>query len=213
MRLRVGYLGCFGLAIVLALASYARAQVLQLPSFHSFGVDTTVIVPDSGGARLGDVRRSSSGTNSFNGIPRNRALGLDRQAAGAHVMARIHDPQAADAALLQQAQGQRRGEFVRKLLPRAAADPLVGSVAEMEQRRAQQSAQQAGAQLHEAEALFERARQAQAAGKSSVAGVYYRMAARQASGPLKKRIEAELSALKPGATRAVERAGEVSSGR
>jgi hypothetical protein len=199
MWLRIGCFGCFGLAIVLSTAERAGAQVLQLPSFNSFGVDTTVIVPDSGRARTGDVRRSSSGTNSFNGIPRNRALGLDRQAAGAHVMARIHDPQAADAALLKQAPGRRGADFGSSAVPRAAADPLVGSVAEMEQRRAQQSA----VPEREAESLFERGRQAQAAGKSSVAGVYYRMAARQASGPLRKRIEAELSALKGGATSAV----------
>jgi hypothetical protein len=202
MRCGVGYLV---LAIVFALAAEACAQVLQLPSFSSFGVDTTVIVPDSGAARTGSVRRASSGTSSFGGIPRNRVLGTSAQAAGTHVRAQIHDPQAADDALLRQAQARRAGDFgnappaPRGGLARAAADPLAGSVVEMEQRRAEQAV----AQQREAAALFEKGRRAQTAGKSSVAAVYYRMAAKQASGPLKKRIDAELSALPAGSARAV----------
>ena len=47
-----------------ASASSARAQAVQLPTFRYFTVDTTVSVPDRGGAVLGGVSRASSGTTS-----------------------------------------------------------------------------------------------------------------------------------------------------
>lgn len=41
------------------LTTAAHAQVVQLPSLRSFSVRTSVLVPDSGGAYLGGVNRSS----------------------------------------------------------------------------------------------------------------------------------------------------------
>src|SRR5690349_8882622 len=41
------------------LVSPATAQVVQLPSFETFSVQTSVLVPDSGAAYLGGVNRSS----------------------------------------------------------------------------------------------------------------------------------------------------------
>lgn len=170
--------GCLMSAIVLGLAAEAGAQVIQLPSFSSFGVDTTVIVPDSGRARAGGAQRGSSASNSTRGIPGNRAAGVNRQAAGTHVTVQIHDPQAADARALQHAP-----------TPRAAIDPPAVSMLEMAHRRVEK----ASAQQREAEAVFAKGRRAQATGKPSVASIYYRMAARQANGELRTRIETEWS--------------------
>ena len=40
-----------GLAAI-AWSQIATGQVIQLPSFHSFSVDTTVVVPDAGRAAI-----------------------------------------------------------------------------------------------------------------------------------------------------------------
>src|SRR3954467_9110034 len=77
----------------------ARAQVIQLPSFHQFSVDTTVVVPDSGGASIAGNRAGRAGRSNFNGLPPNRAAGIDRGAAGAAVHAQIHDPAAREREL------------------------------------------------------------------------------------------------------------------
>lgn len=46
----------------------AVAQVVQLPTFESFSVGTTVVVPDRGSIRLGSVDRARYGS-SWTGVP------------------------------------------------------------------------------------------------------------------------------------------------
>ena len=186
---------CIGYSMLLLMASAAagRAQTVQLPSFSSFGVDTTVVVPDRGAASLGRNSRMATGSTDVNGIPRQRAIGLNRQTGGQQVMAQIHDPREADAALLNQAGGARAAGKDRAVpsaasVPRAGADPALGSVIELERRRADSRS----AAQREAYAVFEKGRQAQAAGKNAVAAVYYRMAAKLADPALRKAIDAEL---------------------
>ena len=186
---------CVGYSVLLLLVSAvsARAQTVQLPSFSSFGVDTTVVVPDRGAASLGGNTRIATGANDVNGIPRQRAIGLNRQTGGQQVMAQIHDPREADAALLNQAGGARAAGKDRAVplaasVPRAGANPALSSVVELERRRAESRS----AAEREAHAAFEKGRQAQAAGKNSVAAVYYRTAAKQADPKLRKTIDAEL---------------------
>jgi hypothetical protein len=193
------------LAVILA-AGAAQAQVIQLPSFSAVGVNTTVVVPDSGGVYLGGDRRVSSGLNTFGGIPRNRGWGIQRQAAGMGITARIHDPRAADAAQL--------GKFVRRPTTsngpalaidagRAAHDAPLGSVAELKARRAQLAADQASAADRKVNELLMKARAAQAEGKMSVAAIYLRMAARQATGTLREEVASEMAALKQALSAAV----------
>ena len=160
--------------VVLTLAVEADAQVLQLPSFHSFGVDTTVVVPDSGGARAGDNKRGSSSLSRFGG---NRGVGLNRQASGAHVTVQIHDPPVAAR------------EAVRVPTPRAAGDPPAVSLLEIDRRQSERAL----VQQRESTSALVKGRRALAAGKPSVAAVYYRTAARAASGKLRARIQAEWS--------------------
>ncbi|MGD9720644.1 MAG: hypothetical protein AB7O59_16425 [Pirellulales bacterium] len=182
-------------AAFLLVGATATAQTIQLPSFSSFGVDTTVVVPDSGGAYAARDRRASYGTSTFGGVPLNRGWGVRRQIGGLGVTASVHDPAAADAAL--------RGALVRRAqhsggkspplaihAGRANHDAPLGSVAEMAQRRTAAAA----AANREAQATFEKGLQAQAAGKASVAAIYFRAAAAQANGPLLAKIRAELAA-------------------
>jgi hypothetical protein len=141
--------------LLLAISAPASAQVIQLPSFHSFSVDTTVVVPDSGPAPLADQRTARTGRSQAGGLPGARAIGRDRQRAGANVQAQIHDPLTAEGDLAEQARASRaiaqrlgtsRSETIA---PRqggassriAAVDPAVPSVAEIKRARAAQHAQ------------------------------------------------------------------------
>lgn len=86
------------------LASQASAQTtvpvtIQLPSFSTFSVDTTVMVPDSGRGYLGRVNRINQGRTSA-GAPfgnklapglRNHATGRETTHAGMGVTASILD--------------------------------------------------------------------------------------------------------------------------
>jgi hypothetical protein len=117
--------------------------VVQLPTFRSFAVSTTVVVPDRGTAHLGGVtssrvHRTRTGAA---GRPIGGALGRDRDVAGAQVGVWIHDFEAMDKALLAE------GAALRDGATRAAAtnppalrfprdpEPLL-SVAEIRRRRA-----------------------------------------------------------------------------
>ena len=65
------------------------------------------------------------------------------------------------------------------------------SVAKARAERANQQATRAG----EAASFFKRGREAEAAGKSNVAKIYYQMAARRAMGDLKTQVLARLDAI------------------
>jgi hypothetical protein len=175
--------------LVLATAVTAPAQTVQLPSFSTFSVDTTVLVPDRGAVSLGGNSRAATSSNSLNGVPRQRGVGINRQAAGQQVTATIHDQREADAALLGEkgALRDKPGETDRI----RAAESVPASVQQLERRRlAAESANQGAALVN-----YEKGRQAQAAGKSSVAAVYYRLAAKQADSALRQKIDMQLRAI------------------
>src|SRR6478752_3902779 len=87
------------LIAVFASVSTARSQVIQLPSFHQFSVDTTVVVPDSGAASIAGNRTGRAARSNFNGLPPARAAGIDRGASSTSVHAQIHDPVAREREL------------------------------------------------------------------------------------------------------------------
>ncbi len=124
------------LLAALLVAAEVRAQTIQLPSFHSVGVNTSVIVPDSGGAYIARDRQITGSFSTFGGIPRNQGWGIRRGASSIGITAQIHDPQAADAALL-----GSRGPIaapvpsLRTAAGTAASDAPAASVSELERRR------------------------------------------------------------------------------
>jgi hypothetical protein len=105
---RIGVL----LAACLVAASASaqrRASTVQLPTFSSFGVSTTVSVPDSGGGLLGGLGRAQSGIDEFGGAPylplpalRNASLTNSLGGSGAYVRATIHDMRQLDQWVLSQ---------------------------------------------------------------------------------------------------------------
>ena len=105
---RMLLVGWLGLACTWPVGtSEALGQTISLPSIYTFSVDTTVVVPDSGAGFVGGTKRASSASNRLGLFPPQRAAGVERQAAGVAVTARIHDPEAADAALLKEARDRR----------------------------------------------------------------------------------------------------------
>ena len=176
----------------------AQGTAVQLPSYSYFTTNSSVLVPDRGAAYLGGVNRARSGMNEF-GTPltplRNRSSGSERSASGASVSVYVHDFEAMDEMLL--GPGFRSG--LRAVAgsgdPRRARAPSAGaslpSVEEiLAQRRRDQEIRQA-----EAQGFFERGQTAEEAGKINVARIYYQMAAKRASGPLKEQVSARLDAI------------------
>lgn len=195
-------------ALTLCWTAAAWGQVpttVQLPSYSSFGVSTTVSAPDRGRMSLGGVGRSSSGSTAFGPAlgPGSRSFGRQTSAASADVRATIHDFEAMDRQLLGQAKGTDATDR-RKLRSAAgggssAERAPAGSVADA--RR--QHAAEVEAQDHKALEYVRQAKRAAARDKPKVAKVLYEMAERRASPELKAQIRRELSTLKsPGGEKA-----------
>ncbi len=209
-----------------------RAGAIQLPTFNFFTVNTTVEVPDGGGAMLGGTNSAASGRVE-RGMPGlgfrpfgNVATGSTRGGGTMSVHATIHDFDAMDRQLLGEgfdasAATTPAREAALARLPvmlRPAPDRLVGPSGSraapmavdstggtsLADIRRQQSADDAALQ-QEAAALFQQASDLQAAGKPGVAKIYYQMAARRATGDLKVRALAELRRLSTAAQSVADR--------
>jgi hypothetical protein len=193
-------------ACVALFAARAAAQTnasganitLQLPNFTVFGVNTMVLAPDSGPSPLAAERQARYSRAMYGPSNPQRAIGAQRGAAMAAVTAQIHDARADDEAILRAARARRtnwsRGSTSQLDRRGAASSGGLQSIAQIERERALKSA----AEEREALALLEKARQAKAAGKSSVAAIYYGMSAKKAAGQLKTQIEGEWRELKAG---------------
>lgn len=168
-------------------AGAQQGVTLQLPTFSFFSVATTVVVPDRGGAYMGGVGRVSSGRSRFGrpGGGGQTAFGFERHAAGLHASAHIHDLRGMDEAL------RRGSETDRTRSPLLNGQATLPSLKELENQRLKVEA------IGQAEAadFFQRGRDAQAAGKASLAKTYYQMALRRASGELHLQIAAQIEQL------------------
>jgi hypothetical protein len=222
----LSFLSCAAVTgIVLGGAAWAQQQppltptTVQLPTFSFFTVQTTVSVPDSGGAHLGGINRARDGrvTRGF-GPLQNRAIGGDRLASGASVHARIIDFEEIDRMLLAAA-ARRAGTTIDPAHAKAealtkhiaapvggaggvavggAADhsptpgaPLPGSVAAL-RAEAAATAQQVEKEIA---GYFAKAQEAEAEGKPGVARIFYQMVVRRDAGALKQQAQARLAAL------------------
>ncbi len=151
----------------------ACGQTIQLPSFRAFGVETTVVVPDSGpGPAPRRSRPPRTGPARVATVPRGTAQPI--AATGARP---------ADATI-------DWSRAARDSAPRGAADPKPSGL-----RKAAESGRDAVQAL-------EGARRMRAAGKLEVAKAYYRAAARDANGATRDSILAELTEISPMASSA-----------
>ncbi|MCO6453947.1 MAG: hypothetical protein J5I93_01420 [Pirellulaceae bacterium] len=190
---------------LLASPSTVHAQAVQLPSFHYFTVSTSVLVPDRGGAYLGGISRSQTGSVS-RGVPllgkvpgadrlfRNQGIAASQSASGVSVHATIIDNAELDRAVLAAAADRPSG-LDPQIAGRAAflarhvaqhppatgelpAEPAVRGKSLDQLQREQEAARER--RQKDAQQWLDRARQAEAAGKLGAARVYYQMAARSA---------------------------------
>src|SRR4029079_15189739 len=143
-------------------ATRANAQTVQLPTFHFFTLNTSVLVPDGGDAFLGGVNRGTSGRNE-RGIPglpgrpfTNTGIGGSTVASGVSVSAQIHDLDAMDRAILgdnfavNSAPAKSNVASARQLAAVQTGANPIGSVAAL---RAQIAAEDAAAEREAAESL------------------------------------------------------------
>jgi len=186
------------LAVLIFATHEAQAQapaVVQLPSFSSFGVNTSVSVPDRGSASLGGIGRSSTGSTAFG--PGNRGIGSNLSANNTSVGAAVHDFEALDRDTVAKAGRKSAAETnVAKRRLAAARQSSAGQVptGSVADARRQQAAD-AAAEQAEAAQNVKRARDSAAAGKANVAAMFYKQAAKQALGDLKSQIDKEAAAL------------------
>ena len=190
------------LAGVTRMAHAQAPAVVQLPSFSTFGVDTSVSVPDRGSASLGGAGRSSTGSTAFGPAfgPGNRSFGRSSSSSRTSVRATIHDTEALDRTTLARAKGtegksavptQSMARRLSAAQQSSAGQVPSGSVADARKRRAAEVA------AMQADALqsLKLAREAAAIGKNSLAAAFYRQAAKHASGELRSQIDKEAVAV------------------
>jgi hypothetical protein len=183
------------LALVGCWSSLAGAQAVQLPSFSFFGVDTSVMAPDRGSAYIGGVRRVSSGSTAFGpGLGPRRAIGSSTSASQLRAKATIHDfaahDEAHNEALLGNLQSSPDTAPARGDESSAARAPR-GSLAEARRQYAAELA----ANDEAAQDTLAKARKSASDGKLGAARIFYKMAARDASADLRRKIEREIDAL------------------
>ena len=117
------WLSCFTIVVLVGMPE-TSAQVVQLPSFGTFGIGTTVSVPDRGATLLGGVSRGASGSVSrgvpgLSGVPGagrlfgNRAIGSSRSVSTASVHLTIIDLEELDRETLAEAARRREARVER----------------------------------------------------------------------------------------------------
>ena len=116
----------------------ATAQTVQLPTFNSFSVGTTVIAPDAGISTAGGVRRTGSTWQGYGPLPGGSARSGFAATAGVRAGAVIHDFQQIDSQLLAGADPQNRPRVQNR--PNELLAGTLPSVAEIRRRKAQEQA-------------------------------------------------------------------------
>jgi hypothetical protein len=206
----VAFVSAIGLSAGTAFAQNNAPTTVQLPTFSFFTVQTTVSVPDSGGAFLGGMSRGYN-SSTARGLPfwaktpwlsplggsRGIASGVD--AGGVSVHATIIDHEELDKAVLSEAAARHvppsETDLKAERLTRHTNSPDAPSPTSVAAIRAQQTAG-AAERAEQAAALFAKAKDMEAANKPGQAKIYYRMASRHADDDLKQQIAARLAALK-----------------
>lgn len=183
---------------------------VQLPTFSFFTVQTTVSVPDSGGAYLGGIGRGADGSTSRGFGPlANRGSGSSRGASGMSVQATIIDGEEMDQAVLAQAAANSRlnspavrAEQISGRLGRSEAGTFTASAGSLAEIRSQQAAGTAN-RTAEATELFAKAQRAEGEGKPGLAKIYYQMVLRRDAGSLRVSAQSRLAALSEGTSNTI----------
>lgn len=179
---------------VLALspaAAQAQRMTVQEPSFETFGAGTTVSVPDRGRISVAGSSRGAMSRSTFGPFRSGTNMGLSGQATSSGVEVQIHDMAELDQRALAAAAKSRKSKAQAVLPPAAdrayetlqgraisrdlAEGPAGGAVATV--RDAPETTEKPAApDGPSVEKLLARAKEAEAAGKRSLAQTYLRSA-------------------------------------
>jgi hypothetical protein len=179
---------CIGACLAQAPAAFAQHITVQQPSLETFGVATTVSVPDRGRTSLGGVSRARASRSTYGFGPFRTNMGLSSQTSGAGVGVRIHDLDEMDRQVLNAADRGRRTRNDFSMSPAAQRayatlrersterDVVIGAgnAIVTTGRQAPLSPSMQAAAGPPAEKLLDRARQAESAGKRGLALAYLR---------------------------------------
>jgi hypothetical protein len=200
--------GCVSSLLVGVPAARAQHIVVQEPSLETFGVATTVSVPDRGRASVGGVRRSASARAMYGPVRTGHSLGFNDQGTGLSIQARVHDLAELDQAALEAADRARKARDDVRLSPsaehayetlRARRNVRDGANAAPEPVAAKTTPalqEVTSTDGPSADKLLERARQAESAGKHRLALAYLRVARVQGSAPAQREIDRLTSSLR-----------------
>lgn len=207
--------------VSVAGARNSDAQVVQLPTFHSFSVSTTVSVPDSGAAYLGGVSRSSQSRTS-RGVPglshlpgpgrlfTNSGIGSERSSSHAYASATIIDHAEMDRMILGEAAARRDGRkvasetdrraaYLSKFISRPSRDPVPSRVVSKQDDARESAATRLAAARKKNETLMasyvKRAEAAEAAGRLGAARCCYDVLVRRGSEEQQRYATRRLAAL------------------
>ena len=205
MRRLITTLGRLAILLeVLSSRAYPQQKItVQEPSLETFGVGTTVSVPDRGRMSLGGAGRSAMSRSMSGPFRRGTSMGLSSQGSGLSVGARVLDLAEMDKAALDAAAKVRRSRDEVRLPDGAehAYETLRARRVEQDvTTEAQNSVVLTAPKRHEpdppavdagpsSDKLLNRARQAEAAGKHELALAYLRVARDRGSEEARREIE------------------------
>lgn len=188
---------CIILLSLLMFAGSLRAQVIQqqtvqLPTFHYFGVQTTVVVPTRGTIPLGSVTRSGQMRTRFDRV--GSSFNMVRDSVGLSMGATVIDNAEIDRQLLAEAarrRGAKEDVLGRPIDDNIALEPVPWNPPVLDRAR-----EKVGGAVY-----LRRGRDAELAGQPEVAKVFYHRAAKLGNAVEKRAAGERLAALDSGAKR------------
>jgi hypothetical protein len=167
-------------------AQVIQQETVQLPTFHYFGVRTTVVVPTRGTIPLGSVTRSGQMRTRFDKV--GSSFNMVRDVGGISLGATVIDNAEIDRQLLAEA-ARRRGAKVDVLGRPVDDNPLVDQQALRPAPIIDRPRSRVGADVY-----LRRGRDAELARQPEVAKVFYRRAAKLGNAVEKRAAEERLAA-------------------
>jgi hypothetical protein len=165
---------CIMLVVLTTCAHAAHGQLVtqqtvQLPTFHYFGVQTTVVVPTRGTIPLGSVTRSGQMRTRFDRV--GSSFNMVRDTAGLSMGATVIDNAEIDRRLL--AEAARRRGAKEDVLGRPIEDNINLAAPPLNPPLLDRPRERVGGAVY-----LRRGRDAELAGQPEVAKVFYRRAAK-----------------------------------
>ncbi len=167
-------------------AQVIRQQTVQLPTFHYFGVSTTVVVPDRGTIPLGGVTYSSMGRTRFDKV--GSTYGRSFDSVGLSMGATIIDHDELDRAVLAEAALKRGAHFD------VMGRPVTREALQGEPVLEPKPLSPLGKSI-DGDVYLRRGQEAEKSGQPEVAKVFYRRAAKLGNIIVKRTAEERLAEL------------------